>query len=294
MNITLRQLEIFSAVAAHGNVTRAAEELLLSQSAASMALSELETQLGEQLFTRSGRRLVLNEAGRALLPRAGELLDRAEEIATMFSSSDGRDAGQIRVGASSTIGNYLITDYLGRYSREQPQVEFSLEVGNTDQIISSLLDYSIDIGYIEGICRHPQLSSSVWRRDELVVFASPAHPLARRRKLTPTDLENAQWILREQGSGTREIFERALSGKVDRLHIAFEFGHTEAIKHAVKNNLGISCLSRLTVAELLQNRTLIALPTPFLDLTRNFYTLRHRQRYQTRILQNFTTFMDNA
>ena len=154
MNITMRQLEIFTAIATYGNVTRAASELLLSQSAASMALAELENQLGQKLFSRNGKKLVLNEAGRALMPKAAELLERLAEIGELFNSGSSRFAGSIRVGASSTIGNYLIPQYLGRFVDKHPAVDIILEVGNTDQIINSLLDYKIDIGYIEGICNH--------------------------------------------------------------------------------------------------------------------------------------------
>ena len=213
MNITLRQLEIFAAIAEQGNVTRAAEELLLSQSAASMALAEFENQLGEKLFSRSGKKLCLNESGRTLLPRVMELLARTAEIECMFASSGRELAGAVKVGASSTIGNYLITSYLGQFAQENPAVELSLEVGNTEQIIGSLLDFNIDIGYIEGLCQHPKIITRKWIRDKLVVFASPRHPLVAKKQLSIADLAAAKWILRERGSGTRVIFENALVGR---------------------------------------------------------------------------------
>ena len=292
MNITLRQLEIFAEIAEYGNVTRAAEELFISQSAASMALAEFEKQLGEKLFSRSGKKLSLNESGRTLLPRVMELLARTAEIEYMFGTDEGELAGEVKVGASSTIGNYLITRYLGLFTEKNPGVKLSLEVGNTDQIINSLLDFNIDIGYIEGLCQHPSIIAKKWIKDKLVIFASPRHHLATKSRINLADLAEAKWILRESGSGTRVIFENALAGKVDNLQIGFEFGHTEAVKDAVKNNLGISCLSRLTLTELLRDGTLVELKTPFLDLSRNFYTLVHKQKYRSAVLEEFMAFID--
>ena len=292
MNITIRQIEIFTAIAIHGNVTKAAEGLLLSQSAASMALAELENQVGQKLFHRSSKKLELNEVGRILLPKASELLSRISEIEGMFSDEAGNLSGSIKVGTSSTIGNYLITSYLGRFSEKNPKVEFSLEVGNTDQIINSLLNYNIDIGYIEGFCHHPKIKTTPWRTDKLVIFASPQHPLAKKKNLKLNDLEDANWILREKGSGTREIFEKAIHGKINNINIGFEFGHTEAIKHAVKSNLGISCLSILAVAELLKNGVAIELKVPQLDLSRYFYTLIHKEKYHSNVLMKFKDFIN--
>ena len=292
MNITIRQIEIFVAIAEHGNVTRASENLMLSQSAASMALAEFENQIGQKLFNRCGKKLSLNESGRRVFPKASELLSRVEEIGGMFTQKSSVLAGAINVGASSTIGNYLITSYLGRFSEIYSKVEFSLEVGNTDRIISSLLDFSIDIGYIEGLCHHAKVKTIPWRKDRLIIFASPEHPLVRKKKLSPKDLESAKWILRERGSGTRDRFENAIAGKIINLNIGFEFGNTEAIKHAVKNNLGISCLSVLTISELLRNNEVIELETPFLDLMRNFYCLIHKEKYQTSALKEFIGYMN--
>lgn len=291
MNITLRQLEIFIAIATYGNVTRAADKLLLSQSAASMALAELESQLDQNLFTRSGKKLALNEAGRALLPRAAELLERAREMSEMFAPQGRELTGMLNIGASSTIGNYLIPEYVGKFSNSYPAVEISLEVGNTDQIITSLLNFSIDIGYIEGLCNHRKITAIPWRKDRLVIFASPENRLAKKKRIKLEDLAGEKWILRERGSGTREIFENAIAGKIQEMNIAFEFGHTEAIKNAVMNNLGISCLSVLTLAELLKTKRVVEIKTPFLDLTRNFYSIMHKEKYNTAVLNRFREYI---
>jgi DNA-binding transcriptional LysR family regulator len=291
MNITLRQLDIFCKIAQSGNVSQAAQAACVSQSAASMALAELERQLDEKLFDRYGKKIVLNDSGRQLLADAQELLIRADEIERRFGPEKGTLHGGFTVGASSTVGNYLMPALIGQFSQHYSGVQLQLTVGNTEQIIASLLNCEIDIGIIEGICREPKITSTVWRSDELVLFASPLHPLAGKTHITREKLAEAQWILREKGSGTREVFERAICGVLDALDVRFELGHTEAVKQAVLHNLGISCLSRLTLQENLKNKQLVELKVSFLELTRNFYLLVRKGKYETRALKAFIEFL---
>jgi DNA-binding transcriptional LysR family regulator len=292
MNITLRQLEVFCAIARRGNVSRAAEDTAISQSAASMALAELERQLDEKLFDRFSKKLVLNDNGRALFPKAVDLLARAEEIQGLYHPGS-QTVAALKAGASSTVGNYLMPGLLGACSRARPNLHISLQVGNTEQIIQALLDCEIDIGFIEGICRDPDIEQHDWRTDELIVIASPLHPLAKTDPLTPQNLTDAHWILRERGSGTREIFERALSGKISHLNIRYDLGHTEAIKQAVRNNLGISCLSRLAVQDELESGRLVELSTPFLSLQRKLCMLVRKGKYLTGSLEQFIRFVQD-
>ena len=294
MNITLRQLEVFRAIARRSNVSRAAEEIFISQSAASMALAELEKQLGEKLFDRFGKKLELNANGRMLLPKAEELLARVKEIEALYHPDRTDAAGTLRAGASSTVGNYLMPGLLGGFADVSPNIQISLQVGNTEQIIQALLDGKIDIGFIEGICQDSGIEKHEWRTDELVVIAGPQHPLSVKRKPSLNALAKAQWILRERGSGTREIFERALSAKIHNLDIRYELGHTEAIKQAVKNNLGISCLSRLAVQDELGRGVLCELSTPFLSLRRNLYLLLRKGKYLTGSLTQLMRFMQDT
>ncbi len=292
MNITLRQLEVFCAIAHRGNVSRAAEDASISQSAASMALAELERQLGELLFDRFGKKLALNENGKLLRPRALELLARTHEIEGMFTDADGT-GGELKTGASSTIGNYLMPGILSRFSHEHPRARIALRVGNTEQIIAAVLACEIDVGFIEGPCSDPNIETRIWREDELIVFAHPGHSLAAKKKVLPKDLVSAEWVLRERGSGTRSIFERAVESLPGSLSIRHELGHSEAIKRAVKNGLGISCLSRLTVQEDLENGTLVELKTPFLQLRRNLYILLRKDKYMTGTLRLFLDALTN-
>ncbi|MCO1333021.1 LysR family transcriptional regulator [Microbulbifer sp. OS29] len=279
MRYTLRQLEVFLACAHHENVSRAAESLNMSQSAASAALKEFEQQFELRLFERTGKRLRINELGRQLWPRAEELLERAQELEQTLATH--RELGSLKIGATLTIGNYLAASVMARYMEEQPGTQVQLEVANTAAIAERVLNFELDLGLIEGEINHPDLEMIPWRRDELVVFCAPSHPLAERKRLADQDLINATWISRESGSGTRQTFDRAMSGLLPHLHILLELQHTEAIKRAVETGLGISCLSRVSLADALKRGSLVELQVPQRDLRREFYFALHRQKYRS-------------
>ncbi|HYR25711.1 MAG TPA: LysR family transcriptional regulator, partial [Aquabacterium sp.] len=228
LRFTLRELEVFAAVATAGSVTRAAEVVALTQSAASQALDKLEIGLGAPLFDRVGRRLVLNEHGRQLLPRARALLDAAGDMQDGFA--DGRY--RLRMGASTTIANYLLPELLAAFRARWPQAHLEMEVGNTRDIVAAVARLEVDFGFIEGSCHHPDLRVEPWREDELVVFVAPHHPLAGRA-VSFDELCAADWLLREPGSGTREEVERLLQPHLPDLKVCMELGHPEAIKNAV-------------------------------------------------------------
>ncbi|MGQ7195673.1 LysR family transcriptional regulator, partial [Escherichia sp. HC-TM1] len=175
MHITLRQLEVFAEVLKSGSTTQASVMLALSQSAVSAALTDLEGQLGVQLFDRVGKRLVVNEHGRLLYPRALALLEQAVEIEQLFRE----DNGAIRIYASSTIGNYILPAVIARYRHDYPQLPIELSVGNSQDVMQAVLDFRVDIGFIEGPCHSTEIISEPWLEDELVVFAAPTSPLAR-------------------------------------------------------------------------------------------------------------------
>lgn len=286
MAITLRQLAIFEKVALLGSVTRAGEALFISQSAVSMALAELEAFSGGALFTRSGRRLILNERGRLMLPEAREILSRADSLEKALKESADDPAGILLCGASTTIGNYLLPAMMGKFSRRYRRSEVSLQVGNTRQITEELSAGRLDVGLIEGPCHDGELHCEEWRDDELVVIVGPGHPWAEGREATAAMLAAAPWIVREKGSGTREVFEEAMA-RLDRPYrIALELGHTEAIKKGVEGGLGVSCLSRLTVSRELQQGWLVEVRTP-LVLSRKLLLLTRHERRRTPLFLAF-------
>ena len=277
MHYTLRQLEVFLAAAHTENITRAAELLSMSQSAASSALKDLEQQFSIQLFDRVGKRLQLNELGRALRPQAESLLEQAIALEQGFRQHD--KIGELKVGATLTIGNYVAVDITARFMSQYPSARVNLHVANTARISQQVLNFDLDVGLIEGELQHPDLNVSRWREDELQIFCSPSHPLAKRDKLSQKDLLAAEWILRESGSGTRQAFDRAMYDLLPDLDIRLELQRTEAIKRAVETGLGIGCLSRVSLQSAFDSGRLIPLRAPGRDFRRYFYFILHRQKY---------------
>lgn len=292
MHYTLRQLEVFLAAAHTENITRAAEKLSMSQSAASSALKDLEQQFSIQLFDRIGKRLQINELGRALRPQAEALLDQAQAMEQGFRRHD--QVGELKVGATLTIGNYLAVDIMAEFISRYPAAKVQLNVANTAVISQQVLNFDLDVGLIEGELHHPDLEVSKWREDELQIFCSPNHPLAKKKNLSNADLLSAQWILREPGSGTRQAFDRAMHDLLPDLNIRLELQHTEAIKRAVETGLGIGCLSRLALEAALESKRLVAIDVKERDFKRFFYFILHRQKYRSEgILRWLSLCRDN-
>ncbi|PHM63686.1 DNA-binding transcriptional regulator YeiE [Xenorhabdus ishibashii] len=285
MRITLRQLEIFAEVLKSGSTTQASQQLALSQSAVSASLTDLEGQLGVQLFDRVGKRLVTNEHGRLLYPKALALLEQAGEVEQLFKL----ELGALRLAASSTIGNYMLPEMLAKYRQDYPETPLELNISNTGDVIRAVVEFRVDLGLIEGLCHDPALITQPWMKDELIVFSSPESPLLQR-ELSVEDLIQAPWILREKGSGTREILDHLLFSQMPRFNIAMELGNSEAIKHAVQYGMGISCLSRRVVQEQLKNGTLSELIIPGLSLNRTLYLIYHRQKHISNALRKLLSY----
>ena len=274
LRLNLRQLEVFVATARAGSTRAAAERVARSQSAASAALAELEAAVGAPLFDRIGRRLVLNENGRALLPRAAAMIDDATELQHLFGSGH---AVPLRVAASFTIGEYLLPERVAEWKVAHPDSHLRMRVSNTDDVIDAVARHEVDIGFVEGARTHPDLLMRPWLSDELVMFAAATHPLAGRR-VSNEQLRSASWVVREPGSGTREATDRWLLEHLGAVDIAYELGSTEAIKRLVGFGAGIGCVSRYAVAQAFDEGWLVPLKTRLPKATRRLATVVHRAR----------------
>lgn len=286
IDISPRQLEVFVAIAADGSARAAAERLHLTQPAASMALAELERHLGAPLFAREHGRLRLNEHGRDLLSLAQEVLDRLREVQQHAVGLPQQVAGELRIGASNTVGNYLVGDLLGNFVHAYAQVAVRLRVDNTHAIVTAVRRHSLDVGCIEGPAVHADVEVHPWRRDTLVVCAARDHPLTRKKTLCAGDFAGVRWILREQGSATRHLCERALTA-LPLGEAILELGQTEAIKQAVIAGLGVACLPKVAVGDAVQTGHLKVLETPFLNLERQLSLVLCRDKYRGALMEAF-------
>lgn len=273
LRLTLRDLDLFCAIARHGSVRGAADAMALTQSATSQALARLERALDAPLFDRRGRRLVLNEAGRRLLPQAQRLLDDALALQGLLAAPP----LSLQLGASTTIASYLLPQLLAQLRRREPAAQVQLTVGNTADVVAAVAAMRVDFGLVEGPCRNARLHVRHWRDDELIPIAPPGHALARGR-VQKQQLAAARWLLREPGSGTRDEVERWLLLHVGEVRADMELGNSEAIKRAVAAGLGISCLPRLVVADLLASGAVREIDTGLPPLLRPLSLVRHAQR----------------
>lgn len=293
MHITLRQLEIFRAVAQYGRVTGAAESLYISQPAASMALSELEKHLGPLFDRNQGAGLKMNDSGRALLPKACELIDRAKELEIQFSvnGSGSYESSSLILNASSTIGNNLLPKMLLQFQRMSPGIRIDLEIDNTRVIEQRLLDFKIDLAVVEGICLHPDIEVTTWLEDELVVICNPEHPLANQKNIPLNSLSGESWILREAGSGTRELFDEMIATQLESPKVAMVLNRSEAVKQAVCDGVGIACISSLAAKSTLDTGYMATIGVTGLNLKRHFYLITHKKKYKSTVFNQLCNFI---
>ncbi len=293
MSITLRQLEIFTAVAETRQVTKASKTLYLTQSAVSMALGELENQLGGPLFDRHGRSLLLNDRGRYLLPLAKNILYQVINAESMLTEQRDTVAGSLEIVASSTIGNYVLPYLVGSFMRLHPEAHINMQVVNTRAAEKLVQKGEADLGFVEGIVSLDSLRAVPWFDDELAIIVSPSHKLGRNETFrVPEDLRETNWVMREEGSGTAEIFRKKLGRHAESLKIVTKMGHTEAIKKAVESGIGAACLSQLTVCREAEQGWLKLLPIEGVDMRRQLRIIQHQEKVVTRLMDEFLSFCE--
>ncbi|AHJ66031.1 LysR family transcriptional regulator [Granulibacter bethesdensis] len=282
--MTLEQLRIFIGVAEREHVTRAAEALNVTQSAASGAIAALEARYGVALFHRIGRGITLTEAGRAFLDEARLVMRQAAHAEKILAEFTGMARGTLSIVASQTIASYWLPARLAAFRTLYPQIELALGIDNTEGVAARILDGSADLGFIEGMINEASLARWVVATDPMV--------LVSHENAGPVDtqwLRTARWIMREQGSGTRSTCDGIIKAHgIDpaSLTIAMTLPSNEAVRSAVEAGAGVAMLSRLVVERALMRGDLIELPLVLPD--RSFHALRHKERSRSRAADAFT------
>jgi DNA-binding transcriptional LysR family regulator len=288
--MTLEQLRVFVAVAERQHVTRAAEALNIAQSAVSASIAALEGRHGAKLFNRVGRRIELTEAGALFLAEARAVLARAESAELVLSELGDLKRGVLSVHASQTITGYWLPRHLVAFRRSHPGVAIRLSMVNTSQTAAAVRGGEADLGFVEGEVDDPVLVSETVARDQLVIVVGAEHPWREAKSLGKDDLLNADWVLREPGSGTRSNFEHALEAlglSPRNLRVALELPSNEAVRAAAEAGMGAAVMSASVAAPSIEAGLLrqadFALPE------RCYYALRHAERYRSRAAE---TLMD--
>ncbi|GAA0433244.1 LysR substrate-binding domain-containing protein [Massilia aurea] len=291
--MTLDQLRIFVEVAQRQHLTQAASALFLSPSAVSSSIKALEERYGTALFHRIGRRIELSDAGLIFLIEAQRTLASARAAENTLSELGQMRRGTLAIHASQTIASYWLPRLLVQFSQTYPAIDLTLEVGNTDSVAQAILLGGADLGFIEGDIDEPSLAIEAVGEDQLVVVVAPDHPWSAGVPLAAADLVQAQWILRETGSGTRSAFEKALSDMgvpVAAMQVALSLPSNEAVRSAVMAGPFATAISELVVASHVQAgllaRAALVLPA------RGFSMLRHPERHRSRAALAFEELMN--
>lgn len=281
--MTLRHFKIFLQVCDSGNMTAAAEILHIAQPSISQAIGELERHYHVKLFERLGRRLFLTAAGQKLLTYARHIVHLQQEADGAMRALE--TSGQLRVGASVTVGAYLLPELLTAFHAEYPQVELFSWVNNTKVIEAKLLADELDIAVVEGELHTAALAELPIWEDELVLVCAPQHPLAALAAVHLEQVAEYPLVVREEGSGTRELFDSVLRSRGLTSKLAGVYNSAEAIKAVVEAGLGITIISQLTVAKERQAGRLTTVTLADVSLKRQFRLVYHKNKFVSPLLQ---------
>ncbi|SHO80542.1 Transcriptional regulator, LysR family [hydrothermal vent metagenome] len=285
MNITLRQIEIFLNVVEVGHLTKVAKSMRLSQSAVSMSIKELESILNSLLFDRINKKLILNERGRAFKDEILPIFKKFRDVEYEFKNS--MNKGMIRVGASTTIVDYLMPPIICSYMSSSPDVKITLKEGNSQKITQLIKDGKIDVGFIEGFANNSEIIQEIIGTDELIVVSADKTLID---EYSIKELERKRWVLREEGSGTRDVFLNYIKESSTNINIFLELGHTESIKSILLNHKCLTCISKLAVTKEMRENKLIKIDIKDFDCTRDLLMIYHKDKYHSELFNKFTNF----
>lgn len=277
--MTIRHLRIFVAVCQCGSITAAARKLYIAQPSVSLAIGELERHYKVQLFDRISRKLRITESGK-------RLYDYAQGIVSLYGEmeermGDQKLGGRVTVGATITIGNRLLPGLVRRFKELNPSVTVKARVDNSDGIEARVLEGELDVGLIEGVAHQPQLAAEVFLDDALTLVCGRTHSLWERASVTPEELTDFDFILREKGSGTRALFDSALLTRDISLEPIWESVSTHAILEAVAEGIGVSVLPFRLARPDVEKGRLRCKPIQGMNLKRKFYMITHKNKYLT-------------
>jgi DNA-binding transcriptional LysR family regulator len=293
--MTLDQLRIFVAAAEREHVTKAAEALNLSQSAVSSAIFLLERAYGVKLFHRVGRGIALTEAGRFFLGEARAILARTQSAEIALGEYLGLARGRLTIHASQTISSYFLPPHLARFHARFPGIELVVAAGNTAQVARAVTLGDAELGFIEGPAPDPMLAAEPVGTDEMIIVVAPGHPWAARKKPSAAELLAENWVLREDGSGTRAVFTEAMAALgIDpgKLRVALALPSNEAVRVAVESGLGATALSSLVCTDSLAAGKLIKLKTAL--PRREFNAVQHVEHYRSRAVAALLALIKEA
>lgn len=283
--MTLRHLKIFVAVCKYDSVTAAAKKLFLAQPAVSLAIRELESYYGIKLFDRISRRLYITEQGK-------QFLDYATHIVSLFDEMENRIKdwdyiGTLRIGSSITIGTHLLPEYIKIFRQKYSDIKLNVKIENSGDVEKAILRNEIDIALIEGVVHHSQIVSNKFMNDRLVLVCGNTHPLFRKSKIELHELKDYDFIMREKGSGGRELFDSTMLVHNIEITPAYESVSTQAIIRAVGAGLGITALPYLMVRKYLESKEIREITIDGISFCRDYYIIYHKNKFLSKSAKDF-------
>lgn len=287
-------MRVFLTVVDKKSFSKAAKALFLTQPAVSFQIQMLEEYYGTRLFDRVSRNISLTEAGHLLLRYANEMSSLQSELEREMQELTGTAKGRLMIGASTTIGEYIIPYLMGTFKKKYPEVQLTLEVGNTEDIETKIHDTSLDIGLVEGPVSTKDIEKEFFLKDQLVLIVPSDHPLAQQEKVSVFELDKYPYISREKGSGTRIETEQHMKKagfSPNNLNVIMELGSTSAIKAAVESGLGVSIISKWAAKEKVRIGKLAQLNFEEDSFVREFNIIYHKKKFRTQAAEEFLHFL---
>ncbi|WP_300259465.1 LysR family transcriptional regulator [Clostridium sp.] len=292
--MNFRKLKIFFETAKCLNMTKVAKSMYISQPSISQAIAELESDLDVKLFDRIGKRLYLTHEGEVYFEYSRRILNLYEEANSTIRSSKEGQKGKIVIGASTTIGIYILPELIKEFNELHKNIEISLIIENTQLIEELIMENKVDIALVEGHIKSDELEVLTVGYDELIFIANPGNTIFSKKKITLKDLEDEKFIMREAGSGTREFLENYLINRDCNYDIYMELGDTEAIVRIVETGLGIACVSCKATEERIKEGLIKEIKIEDVNISRELYLVYHKDKFISKNLEIFIDEIKNS
>ncbi|WP_223593307.1 LysR family transcriptional regulator [Neobacillus bataviensis] len=286
-------LTVFISVADKRNFSRAAEELHMTQPAVSQQIQQLEKYIGATLLLRTNKSVQLTKAGEIVYLHAKEITGLYKRMSMLVNELNNEPTGLLKIGASYTFGEYVLPHILAKMKNLYPNIIPSVQIGNTRDIAQAIISHEIDVGIVEGEISNRNLNVKTFSKDLMYIVAGGNHPIFSEEEVTRGQLEQENWIVREEGSGTRDATDKLFQTLQIRPSKLMEFGSTQLIKEAVEAGLGISYLSELTVKKERILGTIQVLNVKGTPIKRNFSIITESAEFQTKSMNLFIKLIEN-
>lgn len=291
--MNLNQLKIFYMAAKRGNLSKAADDLFITQPAVTKGIQRLQEHYDIRLMDRFGKKMVLTYAGEVLYDIAEKIFELERHAEDSIHGFKQRKTGRIRIHASESFGAYYLPSIMNPFSKAHPLINISVNILPNEHVVKNIADLACDIGFISYPIEHEKVHIHAILEDQLVFILPPEHPICRRKSLRPRDLEGNPMIVHEKKSAPHQIFHEFIEKNKIAFTSSLELSSNRAIKRAVENGLGIALISRKVAEEEIQTGRLKAIPVPDKTIKRKFYLIYHKKKFISDTLQTFIDQVDH-